>query len=181
MRRDAEQNRERLIAAAEAVFGSQGPSGTTEEVARLAGVGIATVFRHFPTKEALVEAALVAHFDRLTARANSLRQDADPGQALASLVRAMVSEASTKVTLASAASGEVQLTGGARAASDQLRQALAAALRRAQDSGAVGDSVTVNELYLLIRALAQASATASPDKKTLNQAVEIVLSGLLTR
>jgi AcrR family transcriptional regulator len=51
-------NRERILAAAEAVFGEHGAAGSTEDVARRAEVGIATVFRHFPTKAALVEAAL---------------------------------------------------------------------------------------------------------------------------
>src|SRR5215216_1740047 len=55
MRQDARENRERILTAAEAVFGAHGATGSTEEVARRAGVGIATVFRHFPTKEALIE------------------------------------------------------------------------------------------------------------------------------
>ncbi|WP_210745095.1 TetR/AcrR family transcriptional regulator [Nocardia flavorosea] len=59
MRQDARENRERILAAAEKVFGAHGGAGSTEEVDRRAGVGIATVFRHFATKEDLIEAALL--------------------------------------------------------------------------------------------------------------------------
>ena len=69
MRKNARANRERILAAAEAVFGASGELGSTEDVADRAGVGIATVFRHFPTKEALIEATLVRQFDRLNEQA----------------------------------------------------------------------------------------------------------------
>ncbi|MFI0778070.1 TetR/AcrR family transcriptional regulator [Streptomyces sp. NPDC021212] len=68
-RSDARTNRERILSVAEEVFGQGGRSASTEEVARLAGVGIATVFRHFPTKAALLEAVLVQRFDRLREQA----------------------------------------------------------------------------------------------------------------
>ncbi len=70
MRVDARLNRERILAAAEEVFGELGAQTSTEEVARRAGVGVATVFRHFPTQADLVEATLVRHFDD-TRRARS--------------------------------------------------------------------------------------------------------------
>jgi AcrR family transcriptional regulator len=60
------------------VFGAYGAAGSTGEVARRAGVGIATVFRHFPTKEELIEAALLRHFDQLTERAHALAAGTDP-------------------------------------------------------------------------------------------------------
>src|SRR6476469_891726 len=65
MRKNARANRERILAAAEAVFGASGELGSTEDVAGRAGVGIATVFRHFPTKDALIEATLIRQFERL--------------------------------------------------------------------------------------------------------------------
>src|SRR3954451_20501094 len=90
MRADAEANRERILTAAEDIFGAHGPSAATEQIAQRAGVGIATVFRHFPTKTDLVEATLVGHFATLTARADRLRGSDDPGAALAELIKAMV-------------------------------------------------------------------------------------------
>jgi AcrR family transcriptional regulator len=64
-------------------------------------VGIATVFRHFPTKDALVEATLLQHFEDLTARAEALAESPDPAKALRTLVRVMIETGATKITLAS--------------------------------------------------------------------------------
>src|SRR5437763_6993684 len=80
-RADARTNRERILNAAEEVFGKRGESASTEEVARLANVGIATVFRHFPTKAALLEAVLVQRFDRLHVQAETLLDATEPGTA----------------------------------------------------------------------------------------------------
>jgi AcrR family transcriptional regulator len=101
MRQDARENRERILAAAEHVFGSRGETGSTEEVARLAGVGIATVFRHFPTKEALVEAALVRHFIGLLDSARAAATAPDPSAALSTLIHEMIERGASKLTLAS--------------------------------------------------------------------------------
>ena len=67
LRADARRNRERVLEAADAVFSEFGPAASTEEVARRAGVSIGTVFRHFPTKEALIEAVVVGRLTQLTA------------------------------------------------------------------------------------------------------------------
>ena len=65
MRSDARRNRERVLAAAESVFSEMGLRAQIEEVARRAGVGVGTVCRHFPTKQALVEAVLEAMYESL--------------------------------------------------------------------------------------------------------------------
>ena len=180
MRKDAQRNRERILAAAEVVFGRNGAAGSTEEVARRAGVGIATVFRHFPTKEALIEAALLAHFARLTARACLLAESPDAGASLGELVREMVSAGATKLTLASAAGEISDLSPAVREASDRLRDAVAEVLESAQRSGAAAERVTVDEVYLLIRALAQASVTLPVDAETLRRSIDIVVAGVVT-
>lgn len=175
MRNDAQRNRARILAAAEAVFGEQGAAGSTEEVARRAGVGIATVFRHFPTKDALIEAALLTHFEELTARAAELAGEPDPAGALRSLVDAMIRTGATKITLAALVGEFPQVL---RGASEGLRAAVGAALRRAQDVGAARPTVTVDELYLLIRALAQVSARQPAAASTLDGAIDVVLRGV---
>jgi AcrR family transcriptional regulator len=177
MRHDAQQNRERILAAAEAVFGEHGAAGSTEDVARRAEVGIATVFRHFPTKDALVEAVLLRHFAELTVRARTLAESPDPAKALQTLVRVMIDTGATKITLASLLSEGGNSSASARA-SDELRGVVDVVLRRAQSVGAVRRSTTVDEVYLLIRALAQVSATVPTRQTTLRRAVDIVLAGL---
>ncbi|WP_018680315.1 TetR/AcrR family transcriptional regulator [Actinokineospora enzanensis] len=186
MRQDAKRNRELILAAAEAVFGAHGAGGSTEEVARRAGVGIATVFRHFPTKEALVEAALLRHFDHLAARAADLADDPDPTTAWRALIRAMIETGATKVTLAAALTNTTgtdtdtgtSIPASAAAASDRLKTAVDGVLRRARQHGAVRAEVTIEEVYLLIRALAQAAATMPTDPDTLDRAIDVVLTGL---
>jgi AcrR family transcriptional regulator len=180
MRQDARENRERILAAAEDVFGAHGVTGSTEEVARRAGVGIGTVFRHFPTKGELIEAALLRHFDQLTARAHALAAEADPAVAWRVLVRAMIESGATKLALISVLTDGKGFPDSAAAAATRLKAAVSDVLRRAQDVGAVRPPVTVEEVYLLIRGLAQASATTPTTPDTLDRAIDVVLTGLAT-
>jgi AcrR family transcriptional regulator len=178
MRQDALRNRDRILAAAEEVFGEQGAAGSTEQVARRAGVGIGTVFRHFPTKNELIEAALIRHFARLTDRARGVADTGSPGAALRALVREMIETGHTKITLASLATAGGGISAGAEKASRELRDAAEVVLRRAQDAGQARPEVTIDEVYLLIRSLAQTSATTPVPPRTLRRAAEIVLAGL---
>jgi AcrR family transcriptional regulator len=176
MRRSALANRERILAAAEAVFGADGARGSTEDVAELAGVGIATVFRHFPTKEQLVEATLVRHFHRLDEQAIQLAGDLDPDQALRELMATMIDTSATKLTLVSLVGerGEIPV----REAAETLRATMDGILARAKAAGAVQHDVTVDELFVLVRGLAQAAATLPLAPGTLSGAIEIVYRGL---
>lgn len=178
MRQDARENRERILAAAEEVFGAHGGAGSTEEVARRAGVGIATVFRHFATKEELIEAALLRHFDQLTERADALTHNADQSAAWQTLLRTMIETGATKLTLASTLDDHGRLPRSVANASNRLKAAVGAVLLQAQEAGAVRPSVTVEEVYLLIRGLAQASATMPVQPATLDRAIAVVLTGL---
>jgi AcrR family transcriptional regulator len=174
VRRDARENRERILAAAEEVFGTRGEAGSTEEVARLAGVGIATVFRHFPTKDELIGTTLVRHFDQLTEKAHALAAE-DPAIAWRALVRTMIKTGATKLTLGSVLK---EVPTDAFTASHRLKTAVSEILRQAQDAGEVRASVTVDEVYLLVRGLAQATATQPTSPATLDSAIDIVLAGL---
>jgi AcrR family transcriptional regulator len=174
MRRNAEANRARILDAAEAVFGAHGAAGSTEDVARRAGVGIATVFRHFPTKHALVEAALLRHFAALDAQAGALASGPDPDAALRRLVAEMIDRGATKITLASL----VGFPPSVRAAADGLRATMSEILERAKAAGSVHADVTVDEVYLLVRGLAQATATLPAEPATTRRAIDIVLRGL---
>jgi AcrR family transcriptional regulator len=178
MRHDALENRERILAAAEEVFSEQGTAGSTREVARRAGVGIGTVFRHFPTKNELVEAVLIRHFGRLTDLARRLADASPPGGALRTLVREMIETGPAKITLASLAGGRDKIPPGVVAASRELRASVDAILRHAQDAGQARHGVTTDEVYLLVRGLAHASAAMPVPPDTLRRAADIVLAGL---
>ena len=177
MRRSALANRERILAAAEAVFGADGARGSTEDVAELAGVGIATVFRHFPTKEQLIEATLVRHFQRLDEQAIQLAGEFDPDQALRQLMATMIDTGATKLTLISLV-GAWRDPPPVQAAAETLRATMDGILVGAKAAGAVHHDVTVDELFVLVRGLAQAAATLPLAPGTLSGAIEIVYRGL---
>src|SRR5919199_1126344 len=87
-RADARRNRERVVAAARAEFGERGRDAQMDDVARRAGVGVGTVYRHFPTKRALLEALMLAAFNSIAAEAErALKEIEDPWEAFATVVR----------------------------------------------------------------------------------------------
>ena len=90
LRADARRNRARLLAEAERAFAERGVDAPLEDVARRAGVGIGTLYRHFPTRDALVEALIAAGVDELAALSDGLSGAADPFEALHEWLRALV-------------------------------------------------------------------------------------------
>lgn len=90
MRSDARKNYEQLLAVAREVITEQGASASLRDVARRAGVGLGTLYRHFPTREAVFEALLRTGFDDLTARATELETSTAPDEALLTWLREVV-------------------------------------------------------------------------------------------
>jgi AcrR family transcriptional regulator len=176
---DARNNRVRILDVAEEVFGTGGRSASTEEVARLAGVGIATVFRHFPTKAALVEAVLVRRFDRLRRHAEALLDHEDPGAAFFGFFSHLVADAATKIAIGEALHDLTGDTDGeAAAASLGLRRVFGALLRRAQDAGAVRDDAELPEVYALLVATSRAASQPHVDAEVRTRMLSIVFDGL---
>ncbi|MDH6221367.1 TetR/AcrR family transcriptional regulator [Streptomyces pseudovenezuelae] len=179
LRADARTNRERILSVAEEVFGKGGQSASTEEVARLADVGIATVFRHFPTKAALLEAVLVQRFDRLREQAETQMHATDPGAAFFDFFSHLVADAAGKIAIGEAlldAGGDN--SGDAAQASDGLRRAVGALLQQAQRAGAVRDDVELPEVYALLVATSRASAHAHLQEEVRARMLTIVFDGL---
>ncbi len=98
-RADARRNYDKVIAAARAAFGEHGTSTSLEEIARRAEVGIGTLYRHFPTRQALLEAVYVDEVEEMSAKAADLG-DLDPWDALVAWLRQFVRFAGTKRALA---------------------------------------------------------------------------------
>ena len=90
MRADARKNHDHLLTVAGAVITEQGADASLRDIARRAGVGLGTLFRHFPTREALLEALLRTSFDELTAKADTLETSSSPDDALVSWLRDFV-------------------------------------------------------------------------------------------
>src|SRR5437667_12711041 len=112
-RADAVRNRERVLESAKAVFSAGGPDASLEAVARRAGVGIGTLYRHFPTREALFEAVYRREVQQLGELAEQLKDAAAPVDALRRWLRANVELVATKkgmiASLALAVQGSSEL------------------------------------------------------------------------
>lgn len=178
MRRNALANRERIAEAALDVFGEQGAGASTEEVARRAGVGIGTVFRHFPTKDALVEEALLRHLALVRAQAEDAVHDPDPGRALGELLRTMIASGGGKLTLAGMLGDPADPPATVRAAAAGLRDVVGAVLDRAREAGVTDPEVSLDEVYVLLRALAESSAAGTAEPAVLERVARIVERGI---
>src|ERR1700732_171480 len=108
-RADAIRNRERVLEAAKAVFSAGGPDASLEAVARRAGVGIGTLYRHFPTREALFEAVYRREVEQLGELAEELKTDAAPVDALRRWLRSNVEFVATKKGMSAALGLAVQI------------------------------------------------------------------------
>jgi AcrR family transcriptional regulator len=101
-RADAVRNRERVLEAAKIVFSAGGPEASLEAVARAADVGIGTLYRHFPTREALFEAVYRREVQQLADLAEQLKQEPEPIDALRHWMRSIVTFVATKKGMSAA-------------------------------------------------------------------------------
>jgi AcrR family transcriptional regulator len=132
-RADAVRNRERVLEAAKAVFSAGGSDASLEAVARHAGVGIGTLYRHFPTREALFEAVYRREVEQLADLAEQLKaDDAPPTEALRRWLRSNVEFVATKKGMSAALALAAHSTSELSAySSDRLTKAVGALLDRA--------------------------------------------------
>lgn len=146
-RADAARNRERLLEAAKAVFGAGGPQASLEAVAREADVGIGTLYRHFPTRQALFEAVYRREVQQLCELAETLLSHERPAEALRTWLKSNVEFVATKkgmsTALAMAVDAKSELT---TTSVELLTQAVGRLLQRAVDADEVRDDVTADDL-----------------------------------
>jgi AcrR family transcriptional regulator len=181
LRADARDNRGKILAAAEEVFG-QAPGSSTEEVAKLAGVGIGTVFRHFPTKAELLEAVLTVRLERLRDRATELASEPNAGAAFFRFFHQVVSEASTKLAIAEALLASGAAVGeDARTAGAGMREAFGKLLQRAQESNAVRRDAEFPEVYALLIGASRGATAAGLEPVVRDKMLELLYDGLRPR
>jgi AcrR family transcriptional regulator len=151
LRADARRNRELILSAADAAFAEEGLGVPVDEIARRAGVGAGTLYRHFPTKEALFEAVLVAHFDQITERARDLAERGDPDEALFEFMTCIGQEAASKRNLIEALAGAgVDIHQTAPESKRAVEEAFRHLLSQAQTAGSIRSDVTIDDLFGLI-------------------------------
>ncbi len=174
-RRDAVENRERVLEAAVAVVGEHGPSASTELIAERAGVGVGTVFRHFPTKQDLLAAVFEQLLTRIGDHARERSGEKDAGAAFfATLEYAVEQSATKKVVFEALVAGGMDLR--KRAWAGGMREALTAALERAQAAGAVRRDVGIDEVMAVLAATTRAVEFAAPSVRA--KTIEVLLDGL---
>jgi AcrR family transcriptional regulator len=146
-RADAIRNRERVLEAAKVIFSAGGPEASLEAVARTAGVGIGTLYRHFPTRESLFEAVYRREVQQLADLAQQLKDEAKPVDALRHWMRSNVEFVATKkgmlAALALAAYKNSELYSFSF---DQLTKAVGGLLDRAIAAGQVRDDISPEDL-----------------------------------
>ena len=166
LRRDAERNRQRILAAAARVFTERGLDATLDEVARAAGVGVGTVYRRFPDKEALVAALFRERIDNLVTVAEDACAAADPWQAIVSYLEyaagAMAGDTGLRQLMMFGTYDRDQVC----YASDRMRPVITRLVQRAQASGDLrGDfeATDVKMIAFMLASLAEYAAAVTPD------------------
>jgi len=180
MRSDARRNRELLLEVARAAFAADGLSVSLDEIARRAGVGPGTLYRHFPAKEALFEAVLQDRLQRLADEAAALRDARDPGSALLGFVDRLIAEAALKRDLADAlASAGTELSTGLAETGARIREEIGHLLVRAQASGEIRDDVGVDDLMTIIAAMMFTLRRGGARARDPRPALAVLRDGLL--
>src|ERR1700720_3128488 len=146
-RADAIRNHERVLEAAKAVFSQGGPDASLEAVARHAGVGIGTLYRHFPTREALFEAVYRREVEQLADLAEQLKTEASPVEALRRWLRSNVEFVATKKGMSAALALAVNSSSELSAYSfERLTKAVGALLDRAVAAGEIRSDISPEDL-----------------------------------
>ena len=144
---DAVRNRERVLEAAKTVFSAGGPDASLEVVARTAGVGIGTLYRHFPTREALFEAVYRREVQQLAGLAERLKGEAKPVEALRQWMRSNVRFVATKKGMAAALALAAYKPSALYSYSfDELTRAVGGLLQRAIAAGEIRDDISPEDL-----------------------------------
>lgn len=146
-RADAVRNRERVLEAAKVVFNAGGPEASLEAVAKRAGVGIGTLYRHFPTREDLFEAVYRREVEQLSELAEQLKTAKDPVDALRRWLRSNVEFVATKKGMSAALALTFQSSSELAAFSmDRLTKAIGSLLDRAVAAGQMRGDVSPEDL-----------------------------------
>jgi AcrR family transcriptional regulator len=180
MRADARRNYEKLLTAAAQAFAEHGADDVSlEEIAKRAGVGIGTLYRHFPNRQALLEAVYRDQVEALRARADELVATKPPAEALATWLRDLVDFGRTKRMLTSAMLTTVKQDSEVMTSSRQMmRRAAADILTGAQQAGVVRVDADPADLMRLVHAISMTTEWAGDDNEQADRLLALVLDGL---
>lgn len=177
LRADAARNRARVLDVAYATFAAEGLSVPIDEVARRAGVGAGTVYRHFPTKEALFTAVIENRMQRLVDDGQALLETEGPGEALFAFLRSMVLQwgAADRGLVDALAGYGIDIECAAPEAEDAFKAMLGELLRAAQRAGTARRDVDMRDLKAI---LVGCQAMQAYDSGLAERATDVVIDGL---
>jgi AcrR family transcriptional regulator len=172
LRADAARNRARVLEVAYQTFAADGLSVPIDEIARRAGVGAGTVYRHFPAKEDLIEAVIADQLQRIVDEGRALLEAGEPGEALFTFLRSAVEWSATNRGLVDALAGSgIEI----RDVDELFMNLLGELLRAAQEAGTARKDVGVADVKALMVGL-QAMQSYNDDAAA--RLTEVVLDGL---
>jgi AcrR family transcriptional regulator len=178
LRADAQRNDKRLIEVAHKVFTEQGPEASMEEIARRARVGIGTLYRHFPTRNDILETVYAEQIEALIARAYQLRDSLPPKEAFAAWLQAeaehMMTYKALKACLVSSGNGK-HSPGEWK---ERLVEAGATLLKAAEKAGAVRGGLDAADLLRLVHAITAAAEKAPDSNAQTRLLLGIMMDGL---
>ena len=172
MRSDAQQNRERVLSAARAEFAAHGPDASLNKIAQRAGVGPGTLYRHFPSGQALLVAIIAEDVAALCAHGTELLGHPRPGEALRTWLRAVAVHATAMRGMVATESLGAAADSALAGCHDRIRAVASALLDRAGADDDAGD------LLAVINAVAWASERLPPGPGRLDRMLALVTRGL---
>jgi AcrR family transcriptional regulator len=180
-RADAQRNRIRLLETAKAAFAEKGPGASLDEIARTAGVGAGTLYRHFPTRDALIEAVYRNQTEQLVAAATRLTETHSPTNALREWLLVFVDYMAAKHGMVEALNSIVGGTSDLYSASaEQMKRALTALIDRAVASREIRFDLDPFDLLRALAGVATISA-GSDGEKAARRMVDILIAGMQIR
>lgn len=179
LRADARRNRERLLTEALQAFDREGPDACLEDIARRAGVGIGTLYRHFPTRLDLQEAVFLDQMEELRRRGVELADDPDPLSALVSWLRLQVDMGSFKRKLGTAVMTAKHREGSPiQECYSRACDAGSVLLQRAKDAGQVRTDVELDDVTRLLHGVVLTGDEVPDNAARVSRLLELIVAGL---
>lgn len=176
LRADARRNRERVLEGARAVFAEHGRDAQMDDVARMAGVGVGTVYRHFPTKEALVAALTVSLFEQVLASAERALEIEDPWEALtAALWEGVAVLSADKAFTEIIGQAEMPFDSGLQTRMNEVYEQL---IERAKASGDLRPDVVMDDFAMFTCGIGMATVKPHRCQAAWRRHLTVVIDGL---